>query len=35
MPPASPVPGWSSGEVCTERVAIRRGVGQFATFVPP
>jgi hypothetical protein len=27
MPPASPVPGCSSGEVCTERVAIRRGAG--------
>src|SRR3954469_6015265 len=26
MPPASPAPGWSSGLVCTERVATRRGV---------
>src|SRR5919112_4647150 len=34
MPPASPVPGCSSGDVCTDRVAIRRGVGQLATFVP-
>src|SRR4051812_21882846 len=25
MPPASPPPGWSSGEVCTESVATRRG----------
>src|SRR5689334_10396844 len=25
MPPASPVPGWCSGDVCTESVAIRRG----------
>src|SRR3954453_8599905 len=25
MPPASPAPGWSSGLVCTERVATRRG----------
>src|SRR4051812_44092001 len=25
MPPASPVPGWSSGEVCTDSVATRRG----------
>src|SRR5690348_8027257 len=25
MPPASPPPGWSRGEVCTERVATRRG----------
>src|SRR5947207_5972778 len=25
MPPASPVPGWSSGDVCTDRVATRRG----------
>src|SRR5215475_2881423 len=25
MPPASPVPGWSRGDVCTERVATRRG----------
>src|SRR3954452_11571859 len=26
MPPASPAPGWSSGLVCTESVATRRGV---------
>src|SRR3954453_17763952 len=26
MPPASPAPGWSSGLVCTEGVATRRGV---------
>src|SRR5688500_15157877 len=26
MPPASPAPGWSSGLVCTERVATRRGM---------
>src|SRR3954469_14144691 len=26
MPPASPAPGWSSGLVCTDRVATRRGV---------
>src|SRR3954453_5693946 len=26
MPPSSPAPGWSSGLVCTERVATRRGV---------
>src|SRR6478609_10213626 len=25
MPPASPVPGWASGEVCTESTATRRG----------
>ncbi|GGQ24762.1 hypothetical protein GCM10010266_55020 [Streptomyces griseomycini] len=25
MPPASPVPGWWSGEVCTESIATRRG----------
>src|SRR4051812_5402942 len=25
MPPASPPPGWSRGDVCTERVATRRG----------
>src|SRR5262245_30379208 len=25
MPPASPVPGWSRGEVCTEMVATRWG----------
>src|SRR6187397_590448 len=25
MPPASPVPGWSSGEVCTDSVATRCG----------
>src|SRR5919206_196022 len=25
MPPASPAPGWSSGLVCTESVATRRG----------
>ncbi len=25
MPPASPVPGWASGEVCTEITATRRG----------
>ena len=25
MPPASPVPGWSSGEVCTLTIATRRG----------
>ncbi|GIJ48610.1 hypothetical protein Val02_54960 [Virgisporangium aliadipatigenens] len=25
MPPASPVPGWSSGDVCTDRVATRCG----------
>src|SRR3712207_8557742 len=25
MPPASPAPGWSSGLVCTDRVATRRG----------
>src|SRR4051812_32219648 len=25
MPPASPVPGWSSGGGCTGRVATRRG----------
>src|SRR3954451_16767027 len=25
MPTASPAPGWSSGLVCTERVATRRG----------
>src|SRR5271156_6780962 len=25
MPPASPVPGWSRGDVWTERVATRRG----------
>src|SRR4051795_10905686 len=25
MPPASPPPGWSSGEVCTESIATRRG----------
>src|SRR5881227_1443259 len=30
MPPASPVPGWSSGDVCTEMVATRRGQGRFA-----
>src|SRR5215213_3769818 len=28
MPPASPAPGWSSGLVCTERVATRRGVAE-------
>src|SRR5512147_1715500 len=26
MPPASPVPGWCSGEVCTESMATRRGL---------
>ncbi|GHH90886.1 hypothetical protein GCM10017779_13430 [Streptomyces capillispiralis] len=26
MPPASPVPGWWSGEVCTESIATRRGL---------
>src|SRR6476661_2964965 len=34
MPPASPVPGWSSGDVCTEIVATRRrsrGNGRTAT----
>src|SRR5689334_9619372 len=25
MPPASPVPGWSSGDVCTDSVATLRG----------
>ena len=25
IPPASPVPGWSSGEVCTVTMAMRRG----------
>src|SRR6478735_2609787 len=25
MPPASPVPGWSSGDVCTVTMATRRG----------
>ena len=25
MPPASPVPGWASGEVCTANTATRRG----------
>ncbi len=25
MPPASPVPGWCSGEVCTLSMATRRG----------
>ena len=25
MPPASPVPGWASGEVCTDNTATRRG----------
>src|SRR5436190_4346046 len=30
MPPASPVPGWSSGDVCTEMVATRRGHGGWA-----
>src|SRR3712207_8253857 len=25
MPPASPAPGWSSGLVCTDSVATRRG----------
>src|SRR6478609_8327124 len=28
MPPASPVPGWASGEVCTESTATRRGAGR-------
>src|SRR5215210_6966303 len=28
MPPASPVPGWSSGEVCTLTMATRRGMGR-------
>ena len=27
MPPASPVPGCSSGEVCTDSIATRRGAG--------
>src|SRR5215218_2084433 len=27
MPPASPVPGWSSGDVCTVTIARRRGAG--------
>src|SRR6476661_10627976 len=31
MPPASPVPGWASGEVCTESTATRRGAGRPAT----
>src|SRR3954454_9993054 len=26
MPPASPEPGWCSGEVCTESMATRRGL---------
>ena len=28
MPPASPVPGWSRGEVCTDSTAILRGTGR-------
>src|SRR5829696_1318703 len=28
MPPASPAPGWSSGLVCTESVATRRGAAE-------
>ena len=30
MPPASPVPGWSSGLVCTDSMATRRGSGRRA-----
>src|ERR1700694_1692017 len=31
MPPASPVPGWASGEVCTDNTATRRGAARPAT----
>src|SRR6266568_1809637 len=34
MPPASPVPGWSSGEVWTERTATRRGTNRLNPMTP-